>query len=71
MERSYSRQIVTSENVSGLTIDITSTIRKLSKITMVMAMDETCGTNSAGIGLFTVFAEVDGGQGFLLHILLR
>ena len=60
MEQSYNRQIFTFENVSGLAIYITSTIHKLPKITMEMAMDETYGTNSAGMGLFAVLAEVDG-----------
>lgn len=47
-------------NVHGLAIYISSTIEALATVTVEMAMDETYGTNSAGMGLFVVLAEVDG-----------
>ena len=47
-------------NVHGLAIFISSSIKMLSGIAVELAIDETYGTNSAGMGLFTVLAEVDG-----------
>ena len=44
-------------NVSAVVLYSMGTIRKLHTVTKELAMDETYGTNSAGIRLFAVLAE--------------
>ena len=56
-------------NVHGLAIYISSTVQALATVTAELVMDQTYGTNSAGMGLFVVIAEVDG-RGIPLAYLL-
>lgn len=58
-------------NVHGIAIYISPTIQQLSQSVTEMAMDETYGTNSAGMGLFTVLAEVDGAGIPLAYLLVE
>jgi len=48
------------DNVRGLALFISDSIRVLAPCAKELAMDATYGTNNAGVELFAVLAEVDG-----------
>lgn len=61
MQRSCRVNSVESQlNIRALEIYIHGSIEALARTTREVAIDETYGTNNAGMDLFTLLAELDG-----------
>ena len=58
-EETVSHQFLCANNVRGISIIINNIIERISHFKEI-SMDETFGTNNAGMGLFAVLVEVDG-----------